>query len=130
MYVKTDLAYNQRIDLAHDSLEAVWRNILLPKSKLIVVGCCYRPPKQYNFLEQFEECVAKIDPEMEVLILGDMNICVLKKSGWMYNNYKRIQDMYGMSQLVSQVTRETPTSATILDHIICSRKDRISQNGV
>lgn len=130
MYIITGVAYNQRTDLAHDSLEAIWCDILLPKTKPFIIGCCYRPPKQTYFVELLEECISKVGSEMEVLILGDMNICVSKKLGYLYNKYMNIQNMYSMSQLINEITRETKTSATILDHIICSRKEKISQHGV
>ena len=38
VYVKSDMAYNVRPDLAHDNLEMVWVELLLPHSKPILVG--------------------------------------------------------------------------------------------
>ena len=38
-------------------------------------------------------------------------------------------NMHGMSQQILKVTRETNTSATILEYITCNTKDRISQFG-
>lgn len=129
MYIKSGFAYNYRTDLVNDKSEAIWCDILSPKTKAIVIGCCYRPPMQGDFLDSREECISEISSEMEVLILGDMNICVQKKLGHLYRKYNNIPSMYGMSQIINQ-TRETSTTATILDHIICNSKDKISQSGV
>lgn len=49
-YVKTGLAYKQKADEALDN----WCDILLPKTRPIVIGCYYRPSKQINFVELFE----------------------------------------------------------------------------
>lgn len=130
MYIKTCLAFNQRTDLEVEKLEAIWCEILLPKTKPIVIGCCYRPPKQNNFIELLEECISKICYEMEVVILGDMNVCVFKKIGYLYKKYMNTLKIYGMLQLTNEITRETRKSATILDHIICSKVEKISQHGV
>ena len=130
MYINTNLAFNQRNDLETDELEALWCEILLPKTKPIVVGCCYRPPKQNKFLERMEENISKLCYDSETIILGDMNICFHSKTGHMYNKYINILRMYGMEQVISETTRETSKSATILDHIICNKKEKISQYGV
>lgn len=130
LYIKTSLAFNQRNDLEIEELEAIWCEILLPKTKPIVVGCCYRPPKQSNFLELLEENILKFSYDAEIIILGDMNICLHKKIGHMYKKYVNILKMYGMEQMISEVTRETRTSIAILDHILCSKTEKISQHGV
>ncbi len=43
-YIRNDIAFTSRDDLAHDSLETTWFELLLPKTKPIVVGSVYRPP--------------------------------------------------------------------------------------
>ena len=35
----------------------------------------YRPSKQHNFLEHFEEILSIIKSDQEIVILGDFNIC-------------------------------------------------------
>ena len=39
----------ERIDLQHPDLETVWAEVLLPKTRPILVGTCYRTPKQMTF---------------------------------------------------------------------------------
>lgn len=38
--------------------------------------------------------------------------------------------MYGITQLINQINRETSDSKSLLDQIICNNKDKISQWGV
>ena len=55
LYVRSDIAYNPRPDLSTDDLESLWIDLLLPKTKPILVGVCYRPPKQSNFYDLLED---------------------------------------------------------------------------
>jgi len=57
LFIHSELAFNTRSDLLHENLEAIWEEILLPKTKPILVGIVYRPPKQLNFLEILKICV-------------------------------------------------------------------------
>ena len=42
LYTRTDLAFNPRQDLEKEGLEAVWLEVLLPKTKPILIGACYQ----------------------------------------------------------------------------------------
>ena len=74
MYIRSDLSFSQRSDLETAGLEVLFCDILLPKSRPIVIGTCYRPPKQYDFTEKLEESLFKIRSDSEVYLLGDFNI--------------------------------------------------------
>ena len=37
--------------------------------------------------------------------------------------------MFGLTQVIDQPTRSTPTSSSILDHILCNQKDKVYQSG-
>ena len=74
------LAFNLRPDLDHSKVEAVWSEILLPRCKPITVGSCYRPPDYHcfiNYFEDVEDVISKLPPDSEVIIMGDMNMCVV-----------------------------------------------------
>jgi len=49
IFIRCDLAFNTRPDLQHDDLEAVWIELLLPKTKPILFAVVYRPSTQSNF---------------------------------------------------------------------------------
>ena len=77
-YILKDVAYNKREDFKTKN-EAIFFEILLQRSKPILVGIVYRPPKQAKFIENFEEDIARClrFDEQEVYILGDFNINLL-----------------------------------------------------
>ena len=60
MYISSNLSFSQRNDLDSEGLEVLFCDIILPKSKPIVIGTCYRPPKQSDFIEKLEESLFKI----------------------------------------------------------------------
>jgi hypothetical protein len=64
LYIKHGLAFNLRPDLNTDGLEAIFTEILLPKSKPIIIGACYHPPNDNQFLPQFETVLSKIQPDI------------------------------------------------------------------
>ena len=76
MYIRKDISFSHRTELDSNGLEILWCDILLPKSKPIVVGACNRPPKQNDFIEKFEEVLFKIRSDAEIYLLGDFNIRV------------------------------------------------------
>ena len=80
MYVREDLSFNQRPDLQSQHLEDLWIELLLPRNKPIIVGTCYRAPKNNQVIECLEYTLNMLDNNNEVFILGDFNICMIKNS--------------------------------------------------
>ena len=74
MYIKNNIAFNVRSDLCNVQIESIWAEILLPKSKPIVVGACYRPETNTRFFEIFEDTLSEIQSGLELIILGDFNV--------------------------------------------------------
>ncbi|KAK6186770.1 hypothetical protein SNE40_006046 [Patella caerulea] len=75
IYIKVIIAFNPRTDLQSDSLETIRAELLLPKTKPILIGCCYRPPTQNNFYDILEQTCMKNSrfSNLETYILGDFN---------------------------------------------------------
>ena len=44
--------------------------------------------------------------------------------------YLSILDLFNCSQLISEPTRITPTSSTVIDHVIVNKKDVVKGSGV
>ena len=127
-------------------IESVFFDILLPNSKPITVGTIYRPPNQSNFLEVLNENMNKIDSiSNEIYILGDFNInfslndsYIFSKKG-ILNNKSFPSDVkssyeyctyFSLHQLIKVPTRITCNSATIIDHILASYQERVTQQGI
>jgi hypothetical protein len=131
MYIRNNIAFNPREDLRSEDNENVWIEVLLPKTKPIIVGTCYRPPKQcyHDFLNSLEQSLAKTEYDSEKIVLGDFNISFGHKSTAIFKNYSNVLSIFNMTQLIDSPTRVTDHSSTILDHILCNKNERICQSG-
>ena len=56
-YIREDLAYNTREDLNNVDLEDLWFEILLPKSKPLYIGICYRTKDNKKFVDCLENAL-------------------------------------------------------------------------
>ena len=74
-YIRNDIHFNIREEFI-DEMESIFFDILLPKSKPILVGVLYRPPNEINFLNKFSDKLNNIFDInfQEMYILGDINI--------------------------------------------------------
>ena len=79
LYIRSDISYNPRPELLCDELESVWIDLLLPMTRPISVGVCYRPPNQQNFLDLLEKQLCDVSLDTEIIMLGDLNIDVTNK---------------------------------------------------
>ena len=130
IFVRDNLPFNVRNNLDVDNLEAIWIELFLKKTKPIIFGCVYRPPKKLNFLEEFKGVPSKIVPQCERIVLGDFNICELHEQSNFLTEYPGILTENTMCQLIKEPTRVTDRTATLLDHILVSREDVIRHSGV
>ena len=101
MYIRSDLVYNPREDLQNDNLEDLWIELLLPKTKPILIGTCYRAPKNTKLKECLENTVSKLSADCDTVILGDFNYCLIKNKK---NDMTKILGMNGFTQLVKNPT--------------------------
>lgn len=130
MYIRDDLAFSILQDVKTEDMESIFIELLLPKTKPIVVGSCYRPPKQAIFLDLLQQALRNIRPDLEQIILGDFNIDYKSTNNQLCKTYKNILNIFNFKQLIEEPTRVTLSSSTVIDHIICNNEERISQSGV
>ena len=73
--------------------------------------------------------------QKDFYLLGDLNCNMHDGSNHNSSNHNsstltNILDIYGLSQLISEPTRITPTSRTLIDLCITSSPEKISKAGV
>ena len=132
MFVRSDLAFNHRSDLQNDNLEDLWIEILLPKTKPIYVGTCYRAPNNNNLKDCLESTLLKLDSNCDTLILGDFNFCWLKikNNVNVMKSFTQLMNIFNLNQIIDKATRVTESSETLLDHIYVNNNENICQSGV
>ena len=120
-------------------------DILMPHTKPITVGIIYRPQNQSKFLDIFEENLPILNTTYgEIYSLGHFNINLFKNGKYVSqksssNNksldsfakkYHECCTLFGLKQLITCPTRVTCNSSSILDHVLTSFPNRVSQSGV
>nr|CAH7736535.1 unnamed protein product [Callosobruchus chinensis] len=126
-YVKNDLKFEIILTDMQSCLEQLWIKIKIG-TKIYAFGLLYRPPKG-NIIDCFEHLDGILSQLIfdcnGIIIIGDLNINMLSLDrGAEYLN--RFLDIYSLTQVVSEPTRITPTSQSLLDLIICSNPEMIS----
>ncbi|XP_068707785.1 uncharacterized protein [Montipora foliosa] len=132
-YVKKSINFSVRNDLCMDSLENLCIEIRKPRSKSFIVATWYRPPNSLvGIFSPFEELIGKLDSlNTEFYLLGDLN-CNMAASQFDSDTRKllTITDVYGLQQLITEPTRITETSATLIDLIFTNCPDKVLCSGV
>ena len=118
--------------MINDDLECLIVEISKPRSSVFLIGTWYRPPnsppERFN---EFENVIDKIDAESkELYILGDVNCNLLPEaSAHISSHLTDIFDIYGLSQLITEPTRVTLVSKTLIDLCITNSPEKVSNSG-
>ena len=113
--LSSDISFNIRGDFSSE-IENIFLDILLPKTKPILIGILYRPPDQSKFLDNLSTSISQASSfnEQEVYILGNLNINLINSQKHTPNGIKRYKEfcsLHGIEQLLTLPTRITKNSA-------------------
>lgn len=119
----------ENLDLYMD--ESITVKVRPRSQKSFLVTYLYRPPQSKatwntDFSEFVERCYGLND---EIIIFGDFNIDLLNpasKNRWLDN----VTSPLLLNQLISEPTRITNSSRTLIDHIYSSKCGNIAKSGV
>jgi hypothetical protein len=80
MYIRDDLAFTSvQLDSTNNTNEIVCVELLLPKSKPIIVGTCYRSPWNNNFINQFEIFSRNLEKTVKLFYLVTLAFVMVTK---------------------------------------------------
>ncbi len=130
IYIREDLAFNPRQDLQNINFEDVWVEILLPRCKPIIIGTCYKARDNNNLTKCLENTLNLVNPESDIYVLGDFNICLLKDNSNYRKSYKDLTELHNFKQLINKPTRVTDTTASCIDHIFVNKSEKVCQAGI
>ena len=103
------------------------------EAKNVIIGVIYRPPS-YNidmFLENFDECLNVIAQENKIVyLMGDFNINLLKKENYTTSKFISLLSSYIFHPHVSNPTRISDTSKTLIDNIFSNACNNTFENGI
>ena len=133
VYLRNSLNYKRRFDLENSDLEIIILEIIKPNSQPFLVTTWYRPPKSsLELFDKFEFFLKKIDGKFkEIYILGDLN-CNFQ-SNPPENHTKHILDIiinYQLTQIITDSTRVSSSSETLIDVFITNSSESIISSGI
>ena len=126
VYVKEGIQTCRRTDLENENLECIWLEIKPKKSKAFLVGNIYRPPNStIHWNEIFEACIENVlGEDKEIYLMGDINRDLLNNQ--IKNAWSDYMEPFGLTQLVSEPTRVTGDSSTLIDHIYANCPENVN----
>ena len=137
IYLHNDLQYKLRNECKlsdPDIIESLFVEITVPHGKNIIVGCVYRPPNQNTalFLDKLNDILSHISKDnKQCYVMGDFNLDLLQ-----YNHHTPTQEFidtlfsFAFIPLISNPTRLTFYSATLIDNIFTNNLSQNVLNGV
>ena len=121
LYVRDHINFKLRGDIVPNNLEMLVIEIFKPKIKPIIVATWYRPPNSLvASFSEFENFLKSVDAESkETIVMGDIN-CDLAETSIdpLRALVKFLYDAYQFSQLITEYTRVTDRSKTLIDHLL------------
>ena len=133
LYIKNHINYKLRGDIVPTNLEMMTIEISKPKLRPIIIATWYRPPQSpVSAFSEFENFLKAVDAEgKETLIVGDINCDIAETSiDPLCSSTKFLYDAYQFSQLITDYTRVTDRSKTLIDHLLSNEPQNIVDSGV
>ena len=125
LYYRNSLTCQRKKDLEISNIETLWLEVTLPKSKPFLLCTIYRPPNvNSDWIDAFEEELSIAQTTgLKIIVMGDLNIDLLN-----YSNRKWLNliQLFDLKQLISDPTRITNKTSTLIDHLYCSNPENIS----
>ena len=129
IYLQALEAGGELADLELEKTEAVWVEIHLEKSRILLCNI-YRPPNsQGSYIDTLGDMLELASNERkEVIVMGDLNCNILSPNS-MTSHLMSIMDDHQLTQLISEPTRTTANLHTLIDHCFVSSLLSFSLSG-
>ena len=126
IYVRDNVPYS--VFISHTSLELLMVDLKLKQGNLLC-GVFYRPPSSApSILTLLDSTLEELPPNKQksLVLLGDFNIDSRNQNLPSLSLINSIQDKFGLQQVVTEPTRTSSTSETIIDHAYLADKAMLS----
>ena len=115
----------------NSDIEAIWVEVKLEKQKPFILGYIYRPPSSpASWNDNIETVLETLYAEnKEIILFGDFNFNFVNSNS-VNSRWNRIINTFNLNQLITQPTRVTQTSSSIIDHIYTNTPQNICHTAV
>lgn len=132
LFIKDSIKYNLIDQPNCNFLEQLWISVkLLGKSYMF--GALYRPPKLNinSALEELDSSLSLIMPNCDAIVMmGDLNVDLLCMDNVSSLSLTNLFETYDLNQIISEPTRVTHQTSTLLDIIAISKSETIKNTKV
>ena len=131
LYIKENIEYKRRVDLEDNlcfTVETIWVELKLT-CKPILLCLAYRPPK-YNstftnqWIQSIEQCLVSAYSENKpIVLMGNINVDLANDRTYekgFKNDWLDVITNFDVQQYVTEYTRVTENTASLIDHIYVS----------
>ena len=128
-YVRETITCKRRHDLEINALEAVWLELSVKSTKVLVAGI-YRPPNSNSaYMDLIKESVDRAYNAniVDIIIAGDFNLNMALNSD---NKITELVNEFHLSQLITESTHFTEHSASTIDLVLVRNTTNILQSHV
>jgi succinate dehydrogenase flavin-adding protein (antitoxin of CptAB toxin-antitoxin module) len=122
VYIHQTISSNiiRRYDLESSFVEAIWLELRSTNFTPALIGFIYRNPASLiSWNDRYIEMIDKVNQcNLTSFILGDFNINLLGEQP----QWENITSLLGYDQLITEPTRISNRSSTLIDHIYCNNQ--------
>jgi len=133
VYIKNQIHYKRRQDLEAladvTTTEVIWVELKLPNKSLLIAQV-YRPPRpEQTFTRQWLNCLENslqlaYSENKHIVVMGDVNIDLWKPHP-LDTKWLEICSTFGLVQTITEPTRVTKFSESLIDHICISEDAKV-----
>ena len=128
IYCKNSVLSKRRIDLENNDIEIIWIEIKID-CHTFLLGCLYRPESNIAYWSKLDNMFETvIETNMNIIITGDINVNMLNIEQNPHLNHLLLK--YNLTNLVTEPTRITPTTSTLLDVVLTNNTNIIQNTSV
>ena len=130
VYIKNYHEVKLRNDLMSDEIDAIWVEITIEKVNYLTC-IVYRPPSAHTeYYEKILDMLDKVDAEeKDNFIMGDLNFDYKLDESLSSNPVYYIENAYGYRQMITEITRKTTNTESIIDVLLTSNPDLHTKAG-
>jgi hypothetical protein len=125
IYIRNNVAYKRLHEFEVAGLEAIWVSINTIEGKILLCSC-YRPPDKNEFWLAMDTVIDNIKQSNTykyIFLLGDLNADLKTCNG---TKLLHFCNEHNLQYLITEPTRLTATSQTILDQILTNAPNFVS----
>ena len=131
VYVNERISYARGFDL-ENTIESIWIQINVINTKPLLINFIYMPPdSRQDWIDIYEnQFRSAVNQFPEIFILGVFNIPFTSNNTCCNLRWSTFYSKYGITQLITESTRVTQNTSSIIDHIYTTYPDHVSDIGV